>query len=268
MTAFKDNPAKVLYPTFAGRRGHPTLIRTCLIPSIMQWSGVGGLKACLQHYATDSLEIPVVDEAILMDLDIPEDYDRMQARLNTEGLPSAEESRELMAQMQILPSSIADHCRVVSKVAHHLAHALSAADAAIDNELVRTVALLHDIARTRKNHAEAGAHILTELGFDRLAPIVGTHMDLDVRQGQPLDEAQVVFLADKLVDGTRCVDMEQRFDRQMEKYSGDRSAMGVISRRYDTARYIRAKVERITGRPVEEIIANQNASFDNVEPLF
>jgi putative nucleotidyltransferase with HDIG domain len=262
IAAIEDNPAKVLYPTFGGRRGHPTLIRTCLVPSIMQWSGDGGLKACLQHHDADSLEIPVVDEAILMDLDTPEDYERMRVRLQTEGLPSAAESCELMAQMQILPSSIADHCRVVSKVARQLAHALSAAGTAIDSQLVSKAALLHDIARARKNHAETGAHILTALGFDRLAPIVGTHMDLDLRRGQPVDEAQVVYLADKLVDGARCTDMERRFDRQMERYSGDPTAMGAISRRYHTARYIRAKVESITGRPVEAIIANQNASFD------
>lgn len=264
MAAFKDNPAKVLYPTFSGWRGHPTLIRTCLAPSIMQWSGTGGLKACLQHCAADSFELPVVDEAILMDLDTPEDYDRLRARLSTEGLPSAEESRELMSRMEILPSAIADHCRAVSDVALQLAQALSTAGAAIDNELVHTAALLHDIARTRKNHAEAGAHILARHGFGRLAPIVSTHMDLDVRQGQPVDEAQVVFLADKLVDGTQCADMERRFNRKMEKYSEDRSAMGAISRRYDTARYIRARVEEITGRPIQAIIANQNALFGSM----
>lgn len=90
MAMFSDASAKIFYPTFSGQRGHPTLIQTCLVPSIRQWFGTGGLKACMQRYEVDSLEIPVADEAILLDLDTPEDYDRMQVRLIAEGLPSGE----------------------------------------------------------------------------------------------------------------------------------------------------------------------------------
>jgi putative nucleotidyltransferase with HDIG domain len=260
--AFKNHSATVLYPTFNGRRGHPTLIRTCLVPSIMQWSGAGGLKGSLQCHEADSLELPVVDEAILQDLDTPGDYDRMRARLNTEGLPSGEECRVLMEQMRELPPPVADHCRAVSRVALQLAHALEAAGAAIDVELVRTAALLHDIARTEKNHAHAGAQLLASHGFSRLAPIVSVHMDLDVNGDRPLDEAQVVYLADKLVDGDRCVDMERRFSRQMETYSGNRGVVDAIVRRWENTRLIRIKVEGITGRPIEAIVADVNASLD------
>jgi putative nucleotidyltransferase with HDIG domain len=259
--AVKDSPAVVVYPTFGSRRGHPPAIRTCLVPSIMQWSGAGGLKACLQHHEADSLELPVVDEAILLDLDTPGDYDRMQRRLIAEGLPSGKECRVLMEQMQILPSPIADHCRAVSRVALQLAQALEATGASIDIELVHTAALLHDIARTRKNHAQAGAQLLASHGFSRLAPIVSVHMDLDVNRDRPVDEAQVVYLADKLVDGDRCVDLDPRFNRQMETYSGDRIAVDAIARRWENARHIRSKVERMTGRPIETIIVNTNASF-------
>lgn len=259
METFGDVSANIFYPTFSGRRGHPTLIRTELIPSIMQWAGAGGLKACLQRYEADSFELPVVDEAILLDLDTPGDYDRMQERLITKGLPSGEECRVLMEQMQILPSPIADHCRAVSRVALQLAQALKAAGASIDIELVYTAALLHDIARTRKNHAQAGAHLLASHGFDRLASIVSAHMDLDVHRDRPVDEAQVVYLADKLVDGDRCVDMELRFSRQMQRYSGNRGALDAIGRRRENAWHIRNKVERMTGRSIEAILAKKNA---------
>jgi putative nucleotidyltransferase with HDIG domain len=260
MATLGDASANIVYPTFSGRRGHPTLTRTSLVPFIRQWSGGGGLKACLQCHEADSLELPVVDEAILLDLDTPGDYDRMQSRLIAEGLPSGEECRVLMEQMQILSSPIADHCRAVSRVAMQLAQALEATGATIDIELVRTAALLHDIARTRKNHAEAGARLLAGHGFARLAPIVSAHMDLDVNRDRPVDEAQVVYLADKLVDGDRCVDMGPRFSRQMETYSGNRSALDAIARRWENARHIRTKVERMTGRPIETIIENKSPS--------
>jgi pyridoxal biosynthesis lyase PdxS len=86
-------------------------------------------------------------------------------------------------------------------------------------------------------------------------------MDLDVIRDRPVDEAQVVYLADKLVDGDRCVDMEPRFSRQMETYSGNRSALDAIARRWENARQIRTKVERVTGQPIEAIVANTNASL-------
>ena len=254
----KDHPADVLYPTFDGRRGHPTLIRTRLVPSILRWTGDGGLKACLRRHEADSFELPVVDEAILLDLDTPGDYDRMQARLATQELPSDAECRVLMEQIQRLPSPIAEHGRAVARVALRLAQAVKAGGAAIDVELVRTAALLHDIARTRKNHAQAGAQLLADHGFSRLAPVVGTHMDLDVRLDQPIDAAQVVFLADKLMDGDRYADVEQRFRRKMEKYGSDSQAVEAIARRLENALLISAKVQRITGRSIEAIMAKRN----------
>jgi putative nucleotidyltransferase with HDIG domain len=163
-----------------------------------------------------------------------------------------------MEQIQRLPSPIAEHGRAVARVALRLAQAVKAAGAAIDVELVRTAALLHDIARTRKNHAQAGAQLLADHGFSRLAPVVGTHMDLDVRLDQPIDAAQVVFLADKLMDGDRYADVEQRFRRKMEKYGSDSQAVEAIARRLENALLISAKVQRITGRSIEAIMAKRN----------
>jgi putative nucleotidyltransferase with HDIG domain len=254
----KDHPADVLYPTFDGRRGHPTLIRTRLVPSILRWAGDGGLKACLRRHEADGFELPVVDEATLLDLDTPGDYDRMLARLTTQGLPSDAECRVLMEQIQRLPSPIAEHCRTVSEVARRLAGALAAAGSEIDIELVRTAALLHDIARTGKNHAQAGARLLLEHGFDRLAPIVGAHMDLDVRPDLPMDAAQVVFLADKVVEGERYEDLDRRFGEKLERFGGDRNVAEAIRRRWENARLIRDKVEKMTGRSIEAIIAERN----------
>jgi putative nucleotidyltransferase with HDIG domain len=254
--AVREAQADVVYPTFGGRRGHPTLIRASLVPAIMQWSGAGGLEACLQRCEQTILELPVVDEGVLLDLDTPLDYDRMQARLVSEGLPSGRECRVLMKQMRILPSAIANHCRAVSCVALQLAQAVVLTGVRLDIELVRTAALLHDVARTRKDHADAGAHLLSNIGFDRLAPIVRVHMDLKVNRDRPVDEAQIVYLADKMVDGDQRVDMERRFSRQLERFRDNRDAMDAIVRRRENARYIRGKVERMTGRPIEAIVSH------------
>lgn len=255
MAAFRDTSASVCYPTFSGRRGHPTLVDTGLDPDIQQWSGAGGLRAFLRRCDAQSFEVPVADEAVLLDLDSPDDYRHMLDRQVHDGLPSEQECRVLMDEIQDLPASIAAHSRAVAVVARRLAQALRAAGVALDIELVRTAALLHDIARDRKkDHAIIGADLLDRHGFSRLAPIVRAHMDLDVRADTPIDEIQVVHLADKLVLDDRRVDLERRFAHQMKKYAGTASIVAAITRKRENARCIQTKVERTTGLSVDAIL--------------
>lgn len=59
-------------PVCGGRRGHPPLIMSTLIPSLLTYSGIGGLKAFLRAYPGE--EIEVNDAEVLRDIDFPEDY--------------------------------------------------------------------------------------------------------------------------------------------------------------------------------------------------
>ena len=254
MAALEDTPAAILYPAFNGRRGHPTLIRNALRHEILDWTGDGGLRALLQRHETESLELPVADEAVLWDLDTPDDYNRILGRLPNADLPSEQECRVLMEDIQTLPDSIKIHCRAVSVTAQELARALQAAGLVMDLELVHTAALLHDIARVRKkNHADVGADLLESHGFPRLAPIVRAHMDLVLDEQAPIDEIQVVYLADKLLYGDKRVDLEQRFARQVDKFSDSPDIVSAILRRRETARQIQSRVERLTGRSIDAI---------------
>ena len=74
MEAAKENPGKIIYPTFGGNRGHPPLLPDSLIPAILGWDKSGGLKAVLKEYEKLTLEVPVKDSFILEDIDTPEDY--------------------------------------------------------------------------------------------------------------------------------------------------------------------------------------------------
>jgi len=249
--AGRSSSAVVLYPTFDGQRGHPTLIRSRLGQQILNWPGTGGLRSFLQEHEAESLEVPVVDEAVLLDLDTPDDYESMLTRLSGRGLPTEAECRVLMEE---LPGAVAAHCRAVSEVARCMAESLRAAGLDIDVELVRTAALLHDIARTGKDHARVGARQLETHGFTRLAPIVAAHMDLSVDRSRCPDEIQVVYLADKLVIGERLADLERRFARKMEKYGQDPAIAAAIAQRRQTARWIRDKVERMAGMNMDAIL--------------
>ena len=60
-------------PTFGGRRGHPVLLPSELIPSLLSYDGPGGLRGALDTLG-GLREMSVDDPGILLDADTPEDY--------------------------------------------------------------------------------------------------------------------------------------------------------------------------------------------------
>jgi len=75
----KENPT-ILYPVFKGERGHPPLISTRARNHILSWSGLKGLRGALDKLAAFSLEIETADKYILMDMDHPEDYEKIRSQ--------------------------------------------------------------------------------------------------------------------------------------------------------------------------------------------
>jgi CTP:molybdopterin cytidylyltransferase MocA len=76
--AYQKHRAKVVYPCFDGQRGHPPLISASYIESILSWSGEGGLRALMQGWEPESMDLEVNDRWIIMDMDTPEDYHRIR----------------------------------------------------------------------------------------------------------------------------------------------------------------------------------------------
>lgn len=70
-----DGTCDVIYPVCGGRRGHPPLIHARLIPDILAYEGGGGLRAILSGRSVRTVD--VTDEGIVLDLDTPEDYNRI-----------------------------------------------------------------------------------------------------------------------------------------------------------------------------------------------
>jgi molybdenum cofactor cytidylyltransferase len=67
----------IFVPAHAGRRGHPTLIAWKHVPAIKAFVPHCGLNQFLRKQRDEILEVPVDDQAVLFDLDTPEDYDRL-----------------------------------------------------------------------------------------------------------------------------------------------------------------------------------------------
>jgi molybdenum cofactor cytidylyltransferase len=254
MEAFDRHPAPVAYPVFGDRRGHPPLVHGTLQPAIRAHDGGGGLRTLLSRYDATVLDVCVPDEGVLQDLDTPEDFKHLSTRLERSDRLTENECRVLMKTVRRLPAPIIDHCRRVAGVAQALARAVNGGGKDIDVSMVRSAARVHDVARLDKNHAAAGARLLTEMGFPAMAEIVAVHMDISVADDSPLDEAQVAYLADKLVAGNTIVHLAQRFAAKRAKYGHDPRICAKIDHRRSSALTIQDKVERIAGKTIDQIL--------------
>ena len=69
-----NESASAVSPVYKGKRGHPVLISSALIPEILGLGPGETLKSALTRYRDRSIEIPVSDHGILLDVDTQEDY--------------------------------------------------------------------------------------------------------------------------------------------------------------------------------------------------
>ena len=137
------------------------------------------------------------------------------------------------------------HCRAVAAEALRIAQAMPPET---DTELLASAALLHDVARGESDHARLGAAWLRELGYDGAAAIVGQHHDWE---DNVIDEAAILFLADKCVKEDRRVTIAERF-AESEARCRTPEAKAAHARRRDAALRVRDEINRICGQTVAE----------------
>ena len=137
------------------------------------------------------------------------------------------------------------HCRAVAAEALRLADALPLP---LDRGLLESAALLHDAARSEKDHAALGAAWLRDLGYDAAAALVEQHHDL---RNEALDEAAILYLADKCVQEDRRVSVERRF-ADSEGRCRTEEARAAHARRREDALRLRDAINSLCGRRVVE----------------
>ena len=229
LASLPEGGAAVCHPIFEGRRGHPPLIGSRHIQRILSWRGDGGLAALLGSLEAHALDVPVVDEGIHLDMDRPEDHRCLAERLARRGVLSPAECAALLERHQ-MPPAVAAHCRAVADVASRIAQALNAAGAGLDPGLVRGAALVHDLLRGKPNHALRCGALLRALDLPLMAEVVEAHMDIALPTEGPVREAEVVYLADKLVMGDRFVGLAERFADRVGAKTADPQARAAARR--------------------------------------
>ncbi len=116
--------------------------------------------------------------------------------------------------------------------------------------MLRTAGLLHDIAKTRPDHAARGAGILRLHGLDAAADITAVHMEPGFNAGETLSEASILYLADKLLSGTEIRTLNDRRAESIAKKGASPEIVEAVNRRFDAAEAIRVEVERILKQPL------------------
>ena len=109
------------------------------------------------------------------------------------------------------------------------------------------------MARGEPDHAHRGGKLLRDLDMPLMADIVETHMDMAVGEGRQIKEAEVVFLADKLVQEDRFVGLAERFRLRMDDSLANSRAHDSARCRLDAARKIAERIEAVIGQPLERL---------------
>ena len=113
-----------------------------------------------------------------------------------------------------LPHHVQAHSDAVTELACHFCDLLESHGYFFNKKLIRSGALLHDIARLQKHHTNTGGDLFLQLGYTEISQIISQHHGL---QKTLLNEAAIVFLSDKLIQETERVTIEKRFAESLCK---------------------------------------------------
>jgi putative nucleotidyltransferase with HDIG domain len=252
--AWRRGRGRVLYPRFRSRRGHPPLIDVGLVPEIRRWRGSGGLRGALAQREEEAADVETADSGIHTNMNTPAAYRAVVSRHRHRHAPDPYECRAVLCNIHPVEKETYAHCRAVARLTVRFGAALAKAGVPLDMKALYAAGMLHDIARRESRHAERGAEMLRRLGFDAVAEIVETHMDLPVQGEGPPTEAEVLYLADKRIQGRRLVSLDERFAGKKTRLRGDPAARRALLDRLEAARRIEEKMHRVLQRPVDAML--------------
>ena len=242
----------VVLPTFQGQRGHPPLISSGLVPTILSGDQPGGLQGLLAAQE-ETKDVSLDDAGATMDIDSDEDVEVARMHASGEELP---DEAECAALLRAAPPSVQAHSRAVSRTAMVLGGALNDCGQHLCLALVEASALLHDIRRASPHHAEAAAEHLRGLGYGRVSAVVRQHMDVIWRIGGDVGEAELLYVADKLVQGERLTGMDERLERARHRFGEDSAAFLAAGRRLEVAIGIQRQMEQLLGMPLLDVLGS------------
>lgn len=262
---YRGSNGKIAIPVFLGKRGHPPLVDACYRNEILSYSGREGLRGFFRKHDRELIQVEVADEMILFDLDTPSDYQALAARLRRYYVPTPRELNALLRSKFHMQEKVLEHSQAVAELALRLASALNRCGAGLDMELLLSSAMLHDVAKGKANHAAVGAELVSRMGFSAVAQVVAAHTDITINEQDPVDEREVVYLADKLVQGCVVTSLQARLEEATLRYKDDPVAHRSMLDRFDKAKMIKRRFEGILGLSLESTVARRVDESEEAE---
>jgi hypothetical protein len=69
-----------------------------------------------------------------------------------------------------------------------------------------------------------------------------------------ISAGEIVYLADKMLQGVRYIPLEERFEARLKLYADNPEACRAVTERFKNAMIIRARLESLPGFPLHKIL--------------
>lgn len=244
-----NNKRHVAIPSFENQSGHPSLFPSEIAADLLNWNGKEGIQGFLKNFKNSIINVFTPNEHMLLDIDTPQDYANLETYIKYIDIPTHKECISLLDHYSV-ESKIKAHSVSVSLLATAITKKLNESGVHINLQLVESASLLHDIARTEKNHDKKGAQILDGLGFSNIALIVSSHMSMCVKDSDPITAAEIVFVADKYTLEDSFVNIEERYNLKMKEYKNDIIIKNNIENKLNCALKAKKRIEKLIGQSI------------------
>ncbi|MDR1572483.1 MAG: TIGR03960 family B12-binding radical SAM protein [Clostridiales Family XIII bacterium] len=162
------------------------------------------------------------------------------------------------------PEHVIRHCATVSDIAVKIGGALAKTGVSLDMGLILSASMLHDICRTEKDHALAGARLIRGMGHGRVADLVEGHMRHSFPERvEDLREIDILCLGDRMVSEDSYVGFDRRMEDLLARFGDDRGAMAAISKNAKGTRALIRLMEERLGCGIEDVLGLPPPSIES-----
>lgn len=250
MKSYEKIKNGILYPRFAKVKGHPTLVPYRLFQEIITSNCKGGLMELFNKYKKQWHYEQVADRGILLNMDTKENIQLILEHILVYPCPDYEECMEILRLCKV-SGDVVNHMKGVSELAKKISLLLNEKGSNLNINYVYAGALLHDLAKGKKNHAELGAKIVEGFGYKCLNEIIYEHMQLKTKYG--IGEKEIVYLCDKLIKGSKLVTLKERFAGAFSRYKDMPNILENVNNKYTDAKMLKKNIEEILGISLKTI---------------
>ena len=250
----KEN--KIVYPIYKNIAGHPPIISSDCFAYLLNYNGREGLKGGMAHFEKNTKKIVTPDKFILCDMDYKEDFYKVKNDFEHRQILSYEDCLDLLSYFNV-PQNIINHGKKVKEICVDLSNSINKYKNIINVDLVKSAAILHDIKRKEKIHSKVGADLLQDLGYDKIANIVRSHMNLDEKMEDKINENTIVYYSDKLIVEDKFVDIDKRFEPKLNEHKNNEETHKNIMKKYNATLMIKSNIISIIGRNEYEKLENK-----------